>query len=163
MEGYLQMAAEAVSQAGAVTHVFLQAGVGGLAAAVAAHIRASLGNAPRIVVVEPAHAPAIHASLAAGAPVHAPGPVSAMGRLDCKDPSLIALKELAREADFSMLVTEEQAARTTQTLAARGLGSTPSGVAGLAGVLALTQAERARLGLDHTSRTLTFLSEAADA
>ena len=52
MEGYLQMAAEAVEQMGeAPTHVFLQAGVGGLAAAVAAYVRKAWGEGPRIVVV----------------------------------------------------------------------------------------------------------------
>ena len=45
MEGYLQMAAEAGRQMPATpTHIFLQAGVGGLAAAMAAYARVLWGD-----------------------------------------------------------------------------------------------------------------------
>ena len=58
MEGYLVLMAEVAEQIGAPpTHVFLQAGVGGLAGAAAAFVRATWGDGPRIVVVEPAFAP----------------------------------------------------------------------------------------------------------
>ncbi len=60
MEGYLQLAAEAVDQVPAPpSHIFLQAGVGGMAAAVAAYARIVWGDVPRIVVVEPEAAPAL--------------------------------------------------------------------------------------------------------
>ncbi|MGJ8615900.1 MAG: pyridoxal-phosphate dependent enzyme, partial [Sulfitobacter sp.] len=96
MEGYLVLMAEAIAQMPVVpSHVFLQAGVGGLAGACAALIREVWGDAPRIIVVEPEVAPALHGSVAAGCPVESSGPVSDMGRLDCKMPSLIALKGLA--------------------------------------------------------------------
>jgi len=71
MEGYLQLAAEAV--AGLDTppsHILLQAGVGGLAGAVAAHARQVWGDAPRIVVVEPDAAPALMESVRAGRAGH---------------------------------------------------------------------------------------------
>ena len=159
MEGYLQMVAEALEAAGPVSHVFLQAGVGGLAAAVTALVRARLGDDPVIVVVEPEAAPAVHASLLAGKAVHAPGPVSSMGRLDCKEPSLIALKELAREADFALTITEDEAAQAVDLLGGLGLDSTPSGAAGIAGLLSLDTSARRTLGLDQEARVLTFLSE----
>lgn len=159
MEGYLVLMAEAVSQLPhAPTHIFLQAGVGGLAGACAAHARAVWGDAPRIIVVEPEAAPALAASIAAGAAVIAPGPVSAMGRLDCKEPSLIALKSLARDADDFMTLTEEEGAAGSVAALNAGFASTPSGSAGLAGLLAAPP----DVGLSAASRVLVILSEAPE-
>ena len=157
MEGYLQMAAEAlVDCPEPPTHVFLQAGVGGLAGAVAALVRKRLGDAPRVVVVEPDAAPAIFNSIEAGGFVTTSGPVSAMGRLDCKEASLIALTGLSRDADDFLLITEEEAADALAPMAAEGLEGSESGVAGVAGVFA---ADAASLGLGPDSRVLCFLSE----
>jgi diaminopropionate ammonia-lyase len=137
MEGYLQLAAEAVGQVPAApTHILLQAGVGGLAAAVAAHARMVWGDGPVIVVVEPEAAPALRDSIEAGRVVTSEGPVSAMGRLDCKTPSMIALAGLARDADFFVTVTEEEAAAGVARLLTEGFATTPSGGAGLAALLA---------------------------
>ncbi|MGR3635125.1 MAG: pyridoxal-phosphate dependent enzyme [Shimia sp.] len=161
MEGYLQMAAEAVRQCPEVpTHVMLQAGVGGLAGAVAAYVRKVWGEGPKIVVVEPSAAPALQASIEAGAPVIADGPDSIMGRLDCKEPSLIALNGLARDADGFLTLEDDLVAGYLPDMAAAGLETTASGGAGLAAVL---DAEaRALIGLDDTSRVLCFLSEVPD-
>ncbi|MSU92212.1 pyridoxal-phosphate dependent enzyme [Rhodobacteraceae bacterium 2CG4] len=137
MEGYLQLAAEAADALPeAPTHILLQAGVGGLAAAVAAHARRRWGDAPQIVVVEPDAAPALVQSIRAGRVIRTQGPVSSMGRLDCKTPSLIALNGLARDADLFVTITEAEAARAVATLAEHGLSTTPSGGAGLAAPLA---------------------------
>ena len=156
MEGYLVLMAEAVSQLPQPpTHLFLQAGVGGLAGACAAHARLIWGDAPRIIVVEPEVAPALKASIEAGAPVVAPGPVSAMGRLDCKEPSLIALKSLARDANDFMTISESEGEAGAHCAALAGMASTPSGAAGLSGLLAAKDG----FGLDGTSRVLLVLSE----
>ncbi len=163
MEGYLAMSAEIVaSMAEPPTHVFLQAGVGGLAAAVAAHLRAAWGDAPTIVVVEPEAAPALIESIRAGRIVTADGPVSAMGRLDCKEPSMIALAGLARDADFFVTITEQQAADAVAVLSGAGLATTPSGGAGTAPLLA-PGPETRELGLVASSRVLVILSEGAEA
>lgn len=156
MEGYLQMASEAVEQMGAApTHIFLQAGVGGLAGAVAAYARHVWGDAPRIVVVEPTFAPALLESIRAGKCVETPGPVSEMGRLDCKEPSLIALTGLSKDADDFVTITEEEAASALPRLAAEGLETTASGGAGLAAVMAAGTT----LDLGPDARVLCFLSE----
>lgn len=158
MEGYLVMAEEAARQVPSPpTHIFLQAGVGGLAAACAAAARNHWGAAPLIVVVEPEFAPALTESVRAGRPVVAGGPVSAMGRLDCKEPSHLALKYLAREADRFMTVGEEEAAGAVARLAGLGIATTASGAAGIAGLLAA--AGTRTLGLDGESRVLAYLSE----
>lgn len=158
MEGYLALAAEAADQMSqAPTHIFLQAGVGGLAGAVAAFARARWGEAPKIIVVEPEAAPALAASIAAGKCVVAPGPVSAMGRLDCKEPSLIALRGLSRDADHFVTISEEEASEAMPVLDSHGLATTPSGGAGLAALL--VAASNAELGLGPDARVLTILSE----
>lgn len=158
MEGYLSLMAEAVAaMQQPPTHVFLQAGVGGLAAACAANARFAWGDNPQIIVVEPDAAPALIASIKAGAPVTTQGPVSIMGRLDCKEPSLIALKGLARDADAFVTISEEEGQRGTDIAAAAGFASTPSGAAGIAALIA--QNAPAMLGLDDTSTALVILSE----
>lgn len=157
MEGYLQLAAEAAAQMDAApTHILLQAGVGGLAAAVAAHARAVWGDAPTIVVVEPQAAPALIESIRAGHAVTTQGPVSAMGRLDCKTPSLIALRGLARDADLFVTISEEEAAQAVDILAEEGFATTPSGAAGIAALFAGLLAGR-DCGRD--ARVMAILSE----
>ncbi len=153
MEGYLQLAVEVVNRIDSPpTHVLLQAGVGGLAAAVAALARRAWGNAPQIIVVEPDAAPALRESIVAGHVVDTEGPVSSMGRLDCKTPSLIALNGLARDADSFVTISEAEATSAVATLADLGLATTPSGAAGLAALLA-------GLPLGPDARVLAILSE----
>lgn len=162
MEGYLVLMAEAVDQIPAPpSHIFVQAGVGGLAAAVAAHARLAWGDTPMICVVEPEAAPALAGSIATGGPVTAEGPVSSMGRLDCKDPSYIALKGLSRDADLFLTITEDEAQTGTGIAAGDDLASTPSGAAGLAALLA-SAPHRDALHLEESSKALTFLTEVAD-
>lgn len=135
MEGYLAMAAECTEQMEPPTHIFLQAGVGGLAGACAAYFRHIWGDAPRITVVEPELAPALFASIEAGRFVTTTGGVSDMGRLDCKEASLIALKGLARDADAFALISEAEAFATLPRIAAEGLASSTSGSAGITAAL----------------------------
>jgi len=153
MEGYLQLAAEAVAQIGkAPSHILLQAGVGGLAAAVAAHARHVWGDGPQIIVVEPQAAPALMEGIREGHLVDTSGPASCMGRLDCKTASMIALNGLARDADVFVTISETEAQRGAELLAAHGLPTTPSGAAGVAALLA-------GLGLPADAHVLAILSE----
>jgi len=154
MEGYLIMGAEAAEQIKAPpTHVFLQAGVGGLAAAGAAMARRAWGDAVRIVIVEPEAAPALHESIEAGRPVNAAGPVSIMGRLDCKEPSHLALKYLAREADAFVLVSEREGQDAAARLEDAGMETTPSGAGGFAGLCGMKEP---------AMRAMIYVSESPD-
>ena len=156
MEGYLAMAAEAAEQVGETpTHIYLQAGVGGLAGACAAYFRKIWGDAPRIIVVEPDAAPALYESIRAGKVVDTQGPVSDMGRLDCKTPSMIALKGLSRDADAFALISEDDAQAALPVLAGAGLETTSSGGAGVAAALLD--------GVPPEARVLCILSEEAEA
>ncbi len=126
------------------TDVYLQAGVGGLAAAMAHMIRANWRVQPRIVIVEPDAAPCLAASARAGRPVRVEGPDSVMGRLDCKAPSVLAHAVLTRcEVDYAT-VSDDQARIVADHLAVAGLPTTPSGAAGFAALLAATPAADTR-------------------
>ncbi|WP_373050464.1 pyridoxal-phosphate dependent enzyme [Thalassovita aquimarina] len=154
MEGYLQMAREAIEQMPEPpSHILLQAGVGGLAAAVARYAREQWGDGPEIIVVEPAYAPALIESVRAGRLVTTEGPVSEMGRLDCKTPSMIALASLSRDANRFVTISEEEAAQGVEILKAHGFATTPSGGAGMAALIAGLE------GLGAEARVLAILSE----
>lgn len=160
MEGYLVLMAEVIAQIPKPpSHIFLQAGVGGLAASCAALAREKWGDSPKIVVVEPEVAPALKGSIAAGTPVESTGAVSEMGRLDCKMPSLIALKGLARDADAFATISEAEGQAGAGAAMVAGMESTPSGAAGIAALMSLNGDQGTALGLDAQSTVLCILSE----
>jgi len=146
MEGYTVIAEElreAFEQSGDwPSHVFLQAGVGGIAGAVTHMIRENWAVQPEIIIVEPNEAPCLTESHAAGYPVQVPGGVSNMGRLDCKEPSLIAFGIFERTGVHFMTVTDAEAQDAAARLTSQGIATTPSGAAGLAGLKAFGQVER---------------------
>ncbi len=162
MEGYTQLLSEVADTIPAPpTHIFVQAGVGGLAAAVAVAARDAWGAAPIIIVVEPVEAAALYESIRAGRAVNAPGLPSTMGRLDCKEPSLIALKGLARDADIFLTISDDEVAAELGAMRDAGLETTPSGGAGLAALLASAPV-RDSLGLTEASLVLAVASEIAE-
>jgi len=87
--------------------------------------------------------------------IFADGPVSDMGRLDCKEPSLIAMEGLAHDADYFVTISEDEAATAMDVLATHDLATSPSGGAGLVAVLLANGA----FGMDAQSRVLCILSE----
>lgn len=135
------------------THVFLQAGVGGLAAAIAHMIRENWSVQPRIIIVEPDRAPCLKNSHEAGKMVHAPGPVSNMGRLDCKDASLVAFNALEKCECSYVTVTDEEADAAVAKLKEYGINSTPSGTAGYTALL--------KADLPSDAKPLVIISECA--
>ena len=124
------------------THVFLQAGVGGIAGAVTHMIRENWSVQPEIIIVEPSEAACLTESHAAGYPVQVQGAASNMGRLDCKEPSLIAFGIFERTGVHFMTVSDAEAQDAANRLASQGMATTPSGAAGLAGLKAFGEAER---------------------
>ncbi len=160
MEGYLTLAEEIGVQIEVPpTHIFLQAGVGGMAGAVAAYFRKIWHASAKIIIVEPEAAPALIDSIIAQSPTTTDGPVSNMGRLDCKTPSFIALKGLARDADYFMTIDDQTASDALADLANNNCATTPSGGAGYAGFLAA----KTELALDAEARILAIISEVDDA
>ena len=55
-----------------------------------------------------------------------------MGRLDCKEPSMLAFNILKASADEFVTVTDQQAEGARQMLHSHGINTTTSGAAGLA-------------------------------
>lgn len=166
MQGYRLMADEAADQwdGDAPTHVFVQGGVGGVAAAVSVHLRARIAPPPALVVVEPDRAACLLASAELGLPTAIPGGLDTiMAGLACGQPSLIAWAELERAAAAFMAVPDEAAIACMKLLAREGIVAGESGVAGLAGFLlaANDPAARATLGLQADSRVLLFSTEGA--
>jgi len=166
MQGYRLMADEAADQweGDPPSHVFIQGGVGGVAAAVSAQMRARFDPAPRVIVVEPDRAACLLASAELGEPTSIPGDLDTlMAGLACGEPSLLAWQELDRAAAAFMAVPDEAAVDCMRLLAGLGVVSGESGVAGLAGcLLALGDpAARASLELSETSRVLLFSTEGA--
>ncbi|MET4805415.1 diaminopropionate ammonia-lyase [Limibacillus sp. MBR-115] len=172
MAGYSVMAAEVLDQIEGPppSHVFIQAGVGGVAAAVCATFWQRLGAArPRFVIVEPATAACILASARAGRPATVPIEAETiMAGLSCGEASLLAWDILSRGAqDF--LAIEEQGVESMMRLLASGEaggGTIEAGESAVPGLVALVAACRDRdlrrsLGLDDTSRVLVFGCEGA--
>ncbi len=166
MQGYRLMADEAADQwtGPTPTHVFVQGGVGGVAAAVSIQARARFSPAPTLVVVEPDRAACLLASAELGQRTAIPGDLDTMmAGLACGEPSLLAWQELERAACAFMAIPDEAAVEAMQLLAGQGIVAGESGVAGLAGCLlaAADPAARATLGLDAHSRVLAFNTEGA--
>ena len=173
MQGYLTIAAELHEQlAGRVpTHIFLQAGVGSMAAALAAALRDLLGTAPKIIVVEPNRADCFfRTAAAADGQLHA-----AEGELDtimaglaCGEPSAPAWELLASCADAFVAMDDAAAARAMRILAAPAGADTRiiSGESGAAGCGALFEILhdaklRERFGIDAASLALCISTEGA--
>jgi diaminopropionate ammonia-lyase len=171
MQGYTALVCEALQQLPeAPTHVFVQCGVGGIAAAVAAHLMLELGeNRPVFTVVDPARAACMFEAAKAGRPVaiaHAEPTVMAM--LECYEPSPIAWRILSRLADGFMTVEDADAIAVMNRLARPVAGdpaivSGESGGAGLAGLIAALSdpGAKAALGLDETARVFVINTEGA--
>jgi diaminopropionate ammonia-lyase len=169
MQGYRLMADEALDQwqegqGTPPTHVFVQAGVGGVAAAVSAQMRARLRPPPALVVVEPDRAACLLASAEAGKPAAVEGELDTiMAGLACGEPSLLAWQELERAATAYLAIDDAEAIAAMRLLAQLGVVSGESGAAGVAGLLAAARDESARsaLGLGADSRVLLFSTEGA--
>lgn len=152
----------------APTHVFLQGGVGGLAAGVAAGLRQYWGDAsPRVVIVEPELAACLFESGKAGAATNVAIAVETlMAGLSCGEPSPLAWEILDEEASDFLTIPESLVAPSVRLLAAPLEGDTAieageSAIAGLAALIAaradagLSEA----LGLDESARVLLIGSE----
>jgi diaminopropionate ammonia-lyase len=168
MQGYSLMVEEALSQLpeGVLpTHVFVQGGVGGLAAGVCSYLWERFeARRPRFMVVEPVTADCLFRSGQAGRPVAAVGGLETiMAGLACGEVSLLAWDILAVGADAFMTIDDAAAASVMRMLADDGIVAGESAVAGLAGFLlaAGDSDARARLGLDASSVVLVFGTEGA--
>lgn len=164
MLGYGRICHELSSQLPeAPTHLFVQAGVGGLAAALAIGLRDHMAAPANIIVVEPEAAACVSAGLAAGHPVQIEGDLETCAEmLSCGLASAPALEILIKCESRSLLVNELALERSVRTLKeCEGPLTTPSGAAGLAGLLhaAGNKDLRNRLDLGSNSKVLLIATE----
>lgn len=167
MAGYAIMTDELIAQFRQAkdwpTHLFVQAGVGGLAAAMAEGL--SDGNVrPRLCVVEPERAACVARALAVGKPVRIEGDLETSAEmLSCGLASAPALEILLRRGAASVLVDEQRLSDAVEILRSDGPSSTPSGAAGVAGLLSVASAQSLRHehGLQSDSRVLVVITEQA--
>ncbi|MGH8384055.1 MAG: diaminopropionate ammonia-lyase [Pseudomonas sp.] len=178
MQGYGTIAAEIIeATAGEAakpvfTHVFLQGGVGGLAAGIVSYLWEQYGEArPTFVMVEPAQADCLYQSALQGKPAKATGSVdSVMAGLACGETSPLAWRFLESSVDFFMTIQDDEAVAAMRRLAAGSARDIPlvageSSVAGLAGLIRLVKGESTAtdMGLNSNSRVLFISTEGATA
>ncbi len=171
MQGYGVMILEALDQFNGrlPTHVFVQAGVGGIAAVAAGCFADAAGAArPALIVVEPQTAACVmHAALESGPSPIAGDLMTNMAMLSCGVASAPAWAILKRRADAFMTVSDAQADQAAEWLTGTpdvlgGVAATPSAAAGLAGAMAALGDPKiaSPMGLNGESRLLIFATEA---
>lgn len=116
------------------SHVFLQAGIGGMVAALTYMVRKYWTVQPTIIIVEPDKAACLKLSHEAGLLSQATGGLSNMGRLDCKDASLLAFEIFKNSNVEYLTISDEQAIQAVTKLTSYQLFTTESGAAGMAGL-----------------------------
>lgn len=178
MQGYGTIAAEVVEAcewkigtSAPFTHVFLQGGVGGLAAAIVSYLWETYGSArPTFVIVEPEQADCLYQSAIEGHAAKATGSIdSVMAGLACGEASPLAWRFLERGVDYFMTISDDDAVKAMRALAQGNSVDVPvvsgeSGAAGVAGLMVLRERNRsAALGLDSNARVLFISTEGATA
>jgi diaminopropionate ammonia-lyase len=171
MQGYSIMLDEIVRQSTApYSHVFVQGGVGGLAAVVGGYLLDLYHtDRPVVIVVEPSSANCLQISAANNSRTKIePGQSTMMAMLECYEPSLVAWQILEKCADFYLDVPDGQAIAALKQLARPIAGDASlrigeSGAAGLAGLIAVADDPllRQTLELDVRSNMLLFGTEGA--
>lgn len=179
MQGYGAIPAEILEQRGAgareacpYTHVFLQGGVGGMAAGVASYLWEQYGaRRPIFLVVEPRQADCLYQSAIAGQAANATGSVdSVMAGLACGATSPLAWRFLQPSIDFFLTIEDDEAIEAMRVLAKGNDVDMPlvSGESGVAGLAALSHLMRDddlghRTGLGTDSKILLISTEGATA
>lgn len=175
MQGYGTLVAELIEQTAGTppfTHVFLQGGVGGMAAGISSYLwEHAQAQRPVFVMVEPEQADCLYQSALQGRPASATGSVdSVMAGLACGETSPLAWRFLAPCIDFFMTISDDAAVSAMGSLARGSMTDIPilageSGVAGLAALQQLANDPNAaqQIGLGPHARVLIINTEGATA
>jgi len=170
MHGYTVMVEESVRQLDGTlpTHILVQGGVGGVAAAVFARFWWEFGGQrPNFVIVEPEQAACLYESARAGKWVQLTGNLdTVMAGLSCGEPSLLAWEILKDCVDGFLTLPDSAALDAMRLLAAGVNGDVPvvAGESAVPGVSALLEMAAhpdcaPALGLNADSRILVFGTE----
>ena len=166
MAGYSVMMKEVSEQITneKISHVILQAGVGGMAAAMVAGIARYLDHIPQIIVVEPDSAACVLESIKKGKIEKISiEKESIMGGMSCGEVSLVPWEILKNSVHFCVTVSDDYISKTVKYLANKefseekiigGECSTP-GIASLIG-LSNDHEIREKISLNENSNVLLF-------
>jgi diaminopropionate ammonia-lyase len=168
MAGYGIIAAEIRDQVASAgyprpTHLFVQAGVGGLAGAMAAELKSWLAAPAIVVIVEPEKAACVAAALVENRLVRVAGDLKTVAEmLSCGRASAPAIEELRRNDARAIAVSEAELVEAPRALgAAGGPLTTPSGATGFAGLKRAIAGKDGEFAIGERSRILLIVSEAA--
>lgn len=175
MAGYTAIATETLAQVSAqsgapITHIFIQAGVGGLAAALAARFWMDMGEArPRLVIIESEYAACLLKSAKQGRAASVKvRHETIMAGMSCGEVSLLAWEIVRRAASDFVTIADGAVAPAMRMLASgvAGGGEIEAGECSAAGPVAVIaaccdQRRRSRMVLNADSRVLVIGSEGA--
>ena len=166
MQGYTVMVDEALKQMDEKpTHIFLQGGVGGMAAAVASFVLETYEeDSPIFVIIEPKNADCLLQSAKNGKPTIVHGDLdTVMAGLSCGEISLLAWEILENKTKAFLSIPDEPIVKVMKLLAnlENPVVAGESAVAGLAGFLILQHNEKYKkaLEIDKNSKILFFGTE----
>jgi diaminopropionate ammonia-lyase len=172
MAGYTILMAEAAAQWGVPPEVvFVQAGVGGLAGAVASWLLHIFGeHRPFLVCCEPENAACVLESVRAGHPANLQGSLDTiMAGLSCGVVSSVAWPILLRSLDACVAISDDECRAAVRKLAHPSAGDPPitageSGACGIASLAAIMRCDdlrtvREALRLNSNSRVFAINTE----
>ena len=166
MAGYTIMVKEIIDEIdkNSITHVFLQAGVGGMAAAIIAGFAKLSKNIPQFVVVEPENADCVFQSIKNNKPTTVDiKKETVMGGMSCGDVSSIAWEILKNSANSCLTIPDEAISTAVALLAEARLSDEKiiGGECAVPGIIALigsfnNKEYLDKLKLDSKSNVLLF-------
>ena len=142
MAGYTIMVKEIINEIdkNSITHVFLQAGVGGMAAAIIAGFAKLSKTIPQFIIIEPENADCVFQSIKNNKPTTVDiKKETVMGGMSCGDVSSIAWEILKNSANYCLTIPDEAISTAVALLAEKRLSDKKiiGGECAVPGVIAL--------------------------
>ena len=119
MAGYTIMIKEIIDEIdnNSITHVFLQAGVGGMAAAMIAGFAKLSKNIPKFIIIEPENADCVFQSIKNNKPTSVNiKKETVMGGMSCGDVSSIAWEILKNSTNYCLTIPDEAISTSCSTI-----------------------------------------------
>ena len=166
MAGYTIMIKEIMDQnkKDPFTHVFLQAGVGGMAAAMIAGFAKYSNNIPKFIIVEPENANCVFKSLENNKATSVDIiNETIMGGMSCGDVSTVAWEILKDSSNYSLTITDDEISMVVAMLAKAKLSDEKiiAGECAVPGIIALiglfkNKEHLNKISLNSNSKVLLF-------
>ena len=171
MAGYTIMMKEIFDQINndVISHVFLQAGVGGMASAMIAGIAKFSNSIPKIIIVEPEDADCVLKSIKNNEPTRIKvEKESIMGGMSCGEVSKVAWNILKLSTNYCLTIPDTMVARVSSLLANKNFSKNKieAGECATPGIIALkgicfNQELKNKIKLNKNSKVLVFGCEGA--